>query len=80
MEAPEVKAQRILEAYYNLHEKREDETPEGFLSIDELMANFGCTRGQVFRMMRKLENAGKVKRILLRKRRNTRFTKVTYFK
>lgn len=80
MEAPEIKAQRLLEAYYNLHEKREDETPAGFLSVDELMKSFKCTRGQVFRMMRKLENSGKVERILLRKSRNGRLTKVTYFK
>jgi hypothetical protein len=80
METPEVKAQRLLEQYYNLKEKREEETPDGYMSIEQLMKAFKCTRGQVFRMMRKLENAGKVHRILLRKARNKRFTKVTYFK
>lgn len=80
MEAPEVRAQRLLEEYHNLSEKREQPTPPGYLSVEELMDSFKCTRGQVFRMMRKLENAGKVHRVLLRKYRNSKFTKLSYFK
>jgi hypothetical protein len=80
MEAPEVKAQRLLEAYYNLTEKREDDTPEGCVSIDHLMKAYKCSRGQVFRMMARMERAGKVQRVLLRKMRNGRIIKMSYFK
>jgi hypothetical protein len=80
MEAPEVKAQRLLEAYYNMKEGNEDPTPEGYVSIDEIMKAQGCCRAQVFRMMRRMEVLGKVHRIALRKMRGTRMTIITYFK
>lgn len=80
METPELKAQRLLEAYFNMKHSLEDPTPEGYVSIDELMAVHGCCRGQVFRMMARLERQGKVHRILLRKMRNNRLNHVTYFK
>jgi CRP-like cAMP-binding protein len=80
MEAPEVKAQRLLEAYYNMKEGQEDPTPEGYVSIEQIMKVQGCCRAQVFRMMKRLEKEGKVHRIGLRKMRGTRMTIVTYFK
>jgi predicted transcriptional regulator of viral defense system len=80
MEAPEVKAQRLLEQYYNMKEGHEDPTPEGYVSIDEIMKVQGCCRAQVFRMMGRMEKAGKVHRIALRKMRGKRLTVVTYFK
>ena len=80
METPEVKAQRLLEAYFNMKHDQEDPTPEGYVSIDELMAVHGCCRAQVFRMMGRLEKQGKVHRIKLRKFRVNRIQVVTYFK
>lgn len=80
METPEVKAQRLLDAYYNMKEGQEDPTPEGYVSIEQIMQVQGCCRAQVFRMMKRLEKLGKVHRLALRKMRGTRLTIVTYFK
>lgn len=80
MEAPEVKAQRLLDTYYQMKLGVEDPTPDGFVSIQELMAASKCSRGQVFRMMARLEKKGKVERILLRKMINGRLNNVSYFR
>lgn len=80
METPEVKAQRLLESYFNMKQDKEDETPDGYVSIDEIMAVHRCCRAQVFRMMGRLEKQGKVHRIKLRKFRLNRIQVVTYFK
>jgi len=80
METPEVKAQRLLESYYNMKQGQEDATPEGYVSIDQIMKVHDCCRAQVFRMMKRLEREGKVHRIALRKMRNNRLVIVTYFK
>ncbi len=80
METPEVKAQRLLESYFNMKQDKEDDTPEGYVSIDEIMAVHRCCRAQVFRMMGRLEKQGKVHRIKLRKFKGKRIQVVTYFK
>ena len=80
METPEVKAQRLLDSYYNMKQGQEDATPEGFVSVDEIMKVQDCCRAQVFRIMARLEKQGKVQRIQLRKMRNNRLVVVTYFK